>query len=202
MDAPSAEWLEVLRGEGSIREDGQSRLHRVLLGVAHGEARRRTPLLPAHTVSELDDLCMQAAGDALMAVLRKLDRFQGLSRFSTWASKFVVLEISSRLRRHAWRGRRIEWSDSSWERLQDSTPTAAQALEQREQFEHFRQAMARELTERQRIILTAATLEEIPIDVLAERMGSSRGAIYKVLHDARTKLREVLMPGRQAEAQP
>ena len=125
---------------------------------------------------------------ALMAALRKLDSFQGLSRFTTWAAKFVILEISSRLRRHAWRDRRIEWSGSSWERLQDSAPTPTQALELREQFEHFRQAVARELTERQRIILTAAAVEEIPIDVLAERMGSSRGAMYKVLHDARAKL--------------
>jgi RNA polymerase sigma-70 factor (ECF subfamily) len=202
MDAESADWLEALRLAGAARDEAQSRLHRLLLRVAHAEAGRRAPRLPAHTIAEFDDLCMQAADDALITIMRKLDTFQGLSRFTTWASKFVILEISSRLRRHVWRDRRIAWSDATWERLWDLTPTADQALEQREQYELLRQAFARDLTDRQRMVLTAVAVEEIPIDVLAERLGSSRGAIYKMLHDARVKLRYVLTQDKRAEALP
>lgn len=195
-------WMTALRSENvTAREECQSRLHRLLLRVAYGEAYRRSPLLPRHTVSELDDLCTQAANDALVAILEKLDDFRGLSRFTTWASKFVLLEISSRLRRSAWRDRRIEWTDEDWSRLEESAPGALRQLEQDEQWTTLRTAISRDLTERQRQVLLAAVIDEVPIDVLAQRLDSSRGAIYKILHDARVKLRMALMPHRQIGSQ-
>jgi RNA polymerase sigma-70 factor (ECF subfamily) len=196
MDKESEDWLKDLSAEGSLRDDTLGRLHSLMVRVARAEAGRRRGKLPPRTVAELDDLCLEAANDAVAAITRKLRTFQGLSRFTTWASKFVVLEISSRLRRHAWRDRRIEWSAAAWERLASSDLTADRALEQQEQLDLLREAMAQHLTDRQRMILTAAVMEEVPIDVLAERLGSSRGAVYKALHDARSKLREaVTQPG-------
>lgn len=148
------------------------------------------------TAADRDDMCTQAANDALLAILRKLDTFKGLSRFTTWASKFAMLEVSSRLRRNAWRDRRIEWSDAAWEKLPDAGRAADRELEAEEQFRLLRRAVKQDLTDRQRLVFAAAVVEEIPIDVLAERLGSSRGAIYKTLHDARAKLRGALAEGR------
>lgn len=199
MDKESEDWLIALRAEAPLHNAALARLHALLLRVAHAEAERRRGKLPPQTVAELDDLCMQAANDALEAIMRKLLSFQGLSRFTTWASKFVVLEISSRLRRHAWRDRRIEWNATMWEQLASYDLAADQALEQQEQLDRLRNAMARNLTDRQRMILTAVVMEEVPIDVLAERLGSSRGALYKVLHDARFKLQQALSQGGRAE---
>jgi len=192
MDNESEGWLNALRADAPVRDDTLARLHTLLLRVARAEAGRRRGKLPPQTVAELDDLCMQAANDALEAITRKLGSFQGLSRFTTWASKFVVLEISSRLRSHSWRDRRIDWSDTAWEHLASSDLTADRALEQQEQLHMLRDALAQNLTDRQRKILTAVVMEDVPIDVLAERLGSSRGALYKTLHDARTKLRQAL----------
>jgi RNA polymerase sigma-70 factor (ECF subfamily) len=199
VDSESANWLETLGGDGNLREEALARLHRFLLRIAHCEANRRAPMLPAHTVADFTDLCLQAANDALMAITGKLKSYRGLSRFTTWAAKFVILEISSRLRRHAWRDRKVEWTEASWERLSDSRPTAQQAIEQNEELDRVHQAVASDLTERQRVVLTAAALEDVPIDVLAERLGSTRGAIYKILHDARLRLRQVLSSKRMEE---
>jgi RNA polymerase sigma-70 factor, ECF subfamily len=201
MDTESNQWLEQLRS-GPSREATVARLHALLLRISHAEANRRAPSLPAQTVADLDDLCMQAVNDAVVAITRKLDAFQGLSRFTTWASKFVILEISSRLRRHAWRHRRVESDESVWDQLMDSAPAASDRLEQREQLQLLREAVKCELTDRQRLVFTAVTADEIPIDVLAERLGSSRGAIYKILHDSRLKLQRALSRADSQEALP
>jgi RNA polymerase sigma-70 factor, ECF subfamily len=172
MDNESADWLNTLKAEDPARDDAMNRLHSLLVRVAHAEARRRSGTLPSQTIADLDDLCMQAANDALAAITRKLDDFKGLSRFTTWATKFVILEISSRLRCNAWRTRRIEFSDAAWENLQDSNRSIERELQDKEQFRLVRQAVAKHLSERQRAIVGAAILEEVPIDVLAERLGS------------------------------
>lgn len=200
MDSESRDWLEQLRG-GPSRQAAAARLHALLLRMSHAEANRRAPSLPAATVADLDDLCTQAASDAIVAITRKLDTFRGLSRFTTWAGKFVIVEISSKLRRHAWRHRRAP-DEGIWDRLADSAPAADDRLQQREQLQMLRQAVQSELTDRQREVFTAVTADEIPIDVLAERLGSSRGAIYKVLHDSRLKLKRVLTRDSEAEVLP
>jgi RNA polymerase sigma-70 factor (ECF subfamily) len=192
LDADSARWLEELRGEASIRAAALARLHTMLLGVARAEAFRRRGSLPADIVGDLDDLCLQAANDAVSAIVRKLDDFRGASRFTTWTYKFAVLELSVRLRRRAWSTRRVDLDEASWGRLADSAPGVDLALEQRELISAVRRAVETTLTDYQRQVFLAVVAEEIPIDVVAERTGSTRGALYKVLHDARRKLREAL----------
>jgi RNA polymerase sigma-70 factor (ECF subfamily) len=97
-----------------------------------------------------------------------------------------------RLRRSAWHERRIVLDDAAWERLSDPAADAQQRLEHQEVLAVLRTAVANTLTRRQRDVFLAVAVEEVPIDVVAERMGTSRGAIYKVLHDARRKLRRIL----------
>src|SRR5262245_4125163 len=191
-DQDSAEWLRDLQGMGASRDDAIARLHALLLRVARGVAARRRSTLPERAAEEINDLCVQAANDALMAVLAKLDTYRGTARFTTWACKFAIFEASSRLRRHAWRQRNIEIDDTVWDRLPDRAPLALQQLESAQVIVALHRAVEEHLTERQRLIFQSVTLDEVPIDVLAERLGSSRGAIYKTLHDARAKLRRVL----------
>jgi len=191
LDEESAEWIRELQ-PGAAREDAVARLHALLLRTARGEARRRRASVPARALDELDHLCVEAASDALMAILAKLESYRGAARFTTWACKFAILETSSRLRRLAWRNRKVEVDESIWDRLPDAAPPALQAIEQRQLFAALRRAIDEQLTERQRFIFQSVTMDEVPTDVLAERLGTTRGAIYKTLHDARAKLRRVL----------
>jgi len=191
LDEESAEWIRELQA-GAAREDAVARLHALLLRTARGEARRRRASVPARALDELDHLCVEAASDALMAILAKLESYRGAARFTTWACKFAILETSSRLRRLAWRNRKVEVDESIWDRLPDAAPPALQAIEQRQLFGALRRAIDEQLTERQRFIFQSVTMDEVPTDVLAERLGTTRGAIYKTLHDARAKLRRVL----------
>jgi len=199
LDAESAAWLRALKGGGPAREQAVDRLHALLLRVARFEAARRRTRLPDTVLTEMDDLCVQAASDALMAVLKKLDTFRGLARFTTWAAKFAILELSTRFRRQLWRGRPVEPDPAIWEQLPTALPSALHGIEQRELLAALGRAVRESLTERQRMVFQAAVIDEVPIDVLAERLESNRGAIYKSLHDARRKLRRALTAGGYLE---
>jgi RNA polymerase sigma-70 factor (ECF subfamily) len=164
----------------------------MLFRMARAEGNRRRGSLPGDLVADLDDLCTQAANDALAAIVKKLDGFRGASRFTTWAYKFVLLEVSVRLRRRAWSTRRVELNEAAWGRLAYSGEDVHRTLQERETLNAVRKAVDETLTEHQRCVFLAAVAEEVPIDVIAERIGSSRGAIYKVVHDARRKLRAAL----------
>ena len=199
LDTESASWLRDVHDEGGARDEAIARLHAMLVRVARGEAVRRRTTLPARAAEEVDDLCVQAANDALMAILSKLDTYRGAARFTTWACKFVILEASARLRRHAWRERRVELDDTIWDRLSDQAPPVLKRLEDDQLIGALHRAVDAHLTERQRLIFQSVTMEDVPIDVLAERLGSTRGAIYKTLHDARAKLRRALTDAGYAE---
>lgn len=192
LDEDSAAWVRDLDAAAPEREAAISRLRALLLRIARAEASRRAATLPERGRDEVDDLCHQAANDAVLTVLRKLPEFRGEARFTTWACKFAMFEISTRLRRHAWRQYRVENDARVWDTLADSGPLALVALQQSETLEFLRRAIREQLTERQRLVFQAAVLEDVPIDVLADRLGSSRGAIYKVLHDARRTLRRAV----------
>jgi RNA polymerase sigma-70 factor, ECF subfamily len=199
LDHESEEWLRDLQSQGGTRELAVARLHELLLRISRGEAMRRRASMPDHAAEELDDICVHAANDALMAVLAKLDAYRGTARFTTWACKFVIFETSAALRRHAWRHRRVEPDETVWDRLPDTAPPILKQLESDQVMTCLRRAIDAELTERQRLIFQSVTLDDVPIDVLAERLGSTRGAIYKMLHDARGKLRRALTEAGHGE---
>jgi RNA polymerase sigma-70 factor (ECF subfamily) len=191
LDLESRTWVEGLRAPGAESAATLELLHDLLLRAAHVEARRRRHLYPEIDGAELEDLCRQAADDAVLAVTRKLDGYRGASRFTTWAYGFAVFEVSVKLRRHRWRGGVIPTADddATWERLA-SGGTAAQArVESAELLHALRRAVAEELTPRQRDVFVAVALNDVEIDVVAGQLQSTRGAVYKVLHDARRKLR-------------
>ncbi len=166
-------------------------LHALLLKAARFEIGRRAADLSHLRGGDEEDLAQQAADDALIAVLGKLEEFRGESRFTTWAYKFALLEAAVKVRRRAWQGREIPLEDEAWRALSDAGASAGRGAEDAELFAALREEVER-LGPRQREVLVAVALNGVPIDVLAERLGSTRGALYKNLHDARRRLREAL----------
>jgi RNA polymerase sigma-70 factor (ECF subfamily) len=190
--AADRDWLEALRATGATRERAVAELHALLLRAARFEVSRRRAGLPHLRGDELDDIATQSADDALLAVLAKLDDYRGESRFTTWAYKFALLEAAVALRRRAWQGREIPLDPEVWPLLADKAGGPAQAAEQRELLEAVRRGIATALTPHQREVLVAVALNDVPIDVLAERLSTTRGALYKTVHDARRRLRAYL----------
>jgi RNA polymerase sigma-70 factor (ECF subfamily) len=191
-DAESLEWLRCLRAEGATRDEAVARLHALLLRAARFEVTRRRATLPHVRGNDLDDLAVQAADDALMSVLRRLDDFRGASRFTTWAYKFALLEAAVRLRKRAWQGRELPLEPESWSVFADTGRQPGDEVEQRELLQAVQNAIAVVLTAHQRRVLVALAVNGVPIDVLADRLDTTRGALYKTLHDARRKLRRHL----------
>jgi RNA polymerase sigma-70 factor (ECF subfamily) len=185
LDAESQQWLAALRASGPAHDEAVARLHALLLRAARFELSRRRPQRPG----DLDDLALEAADDALVGVLRRLDDFRGLSRFTTWAYKFALLEAATKLRRRAWQGRELPLAPETWGLFASPDASPPRRAEQEELFAELRAAIAAELTPHQRTVLVALAVDGVPIDVLAERLRTTRGALYKTLHDARRKLR-------------
>lgn len=193
MDAESRRWVDGLQDTGARHDASLARLHALLLRAARHEANRRRGWIGSVSGPELDDLAQQAADDALMSIVGKLSDFRGASRFTTWAYKFVMFEVSGKMARHAWRDRPRTLDEAAWERLPDRLAALPErAAEQREQLSLLHRAVEQDLTHHQRQVFVAAALNDIPIDVLALQIGSNRNAIYKTLFDARRKLRASL----------
>jgi RNA polymerase sigma-70 factor, ECF subfamily len=177
--------LSIAALRGPHRDEALAELHALLLRAARFELHRRRRL----PYGDAEDLAVQAAGDAMVAILAKLDSFRGQSRFTTWAYKFALLEAGVKARRRAWQDREVPLEDTN---RPDAAPSPQQTVEDAELLRAVRDAMRTVLTPHQREVFTALALNGVPIDVLAERLGSTRGALYKTLHDARRKLRATI----------
>lgn len=191
-DAQSRTWLRRLRADGPERDQALSDLRDLLLRAARFEVHRRRAAMPHLRGNDYDDLAQHSANDALIAILGKLDSYRGESRFTTWAYKFALLEAAVKLRCRAWQGREIPRDAEHWPLIADQRATPDQDAETGELMRAVGAAIEQELTPHQREILVALTVNNVPIDVLAERLNATRGAIYKSLHDARRKLRTCL----------
>ena len=191
-DAESAELLHALHSAGPARQLALARLHALLLRVARSELGRREGRHPV-TGPELDDLAHQAADDALMAITAKIGQFRGESRFTTWAYKFVVLEVSAKLGRHFWQRPTAALEADQWNRLPDRLGLRPDDVaEQLDLLAALRRAVEEQLTDHQRRVFTAIVVDGTPLDALVVQLGSSRNAIYKTMFDARRKLRAAL----------
>jgi RNA polymerase sigma-70 factor (ECF subfamily) len=201
LDAESAAWLRALDGAGPEHDAAVERLHALLRRAAATEVARRRSSAPA-AAGDLDDLANEAADDALMAVLRKLHTYRGDSRFTTWAYKFALLEAATAMRRRQWRGRELPTEADGLARFPDGRTSPAGQAEATELINAIRDAITEVLTPYQRGVLVALTLNDVPIDVLAERRGTTRNALYKALHDGRRKLRARLAQDGLEPSQP
>ena len=189
LDADSRQWVERLRAGHPRYEPTVARLHELLQRVAAYELRRRRGLLRSVSGPEFDDLAQQAADDALVNILERLDEFRGLSRFTTWVYKFAVFEVSAKVSRHAWLRQPPDVEEIAWNQLPDPMASQPEAwLERRAQLDALSQAIG-ELTDRQREVFVAVALNNVSIDVVALRLGANHNAVYKNLFDARRRLR-------------
>jgi RNA polymerase sigma-70 factor, ECF subfamily len=188
LDPESAEWVRSLTGAGAERERALVRLHELLLRAARSEVSRRARRLNI-SGPELDDLAHQAAADAMMALTGKVAQFRGESRFTTWAYKFVIFEVSGKIGRHYWRNPDARLDADDWDRLPDRFGfDPARQSEWHDLVAALRRAVDDDLTAHQRRVFVALVLNGIPLDALVAETGSNRNAIYKTLFDARRKL--------------
>jgi RNA polymerase sigma-70 factor, ECF subfamily len=187
-DDESMAWITALSSDGSRREDARDRLRAVLLRAARSELARRARADGDESQAPLDDLAIRATDAALAAIERDLRAYRGQSRFTTWAAKFALYEAAVRFRRHAWRDRPLPTESDGLALLvraqgdRIGAETAAQLC-------RVREVLANRLTEHQRFLVIALAVDEVPIDVLAERLGTTRGALYETLHEARLAIR-------------
>jgi RNA polymerase sigma-70 factor, ECF subfamily len=187
-DEESRDWLSRLRSSGFERDQALAELHELLLGAARFALSRRSWQVGREG---FDDLATQAADDALVAVLERLDDYRGESRFTTWAWKFAFYEACVAVRKRRWLSREVPVEAEGWEAVAgDAGPDVP--VEQAELLAALKRAADEVLTPHQRSVFVALALNEVPVDVLAERLGTSRGALYKTLHDARGRLRSAL----------
>src|SRR3954469_16304827 len=163
LDDDTRAWLHDLRSVGQARDAAVARLHALLLRAARFETARRRASLPHIRRSELEDIAHHAADDALVSVLRRLDDFRGLSRFTTWAYKFALLEAAVKLRKRAWQGREIPLEPESWSLLSDAGLAPDEEAEQTELMTALRAAIAEALTPHQRRVLVALAVNGVPI---------------------------------------
>src|SRR5262249_37012430 len=157
MDAESRKWVERLRAEGPERDAALTRLRELLLRAAHFEVRRRVVTM-SHVRGDLDDLAQQSAGDALVAILSKLDDFRGDSTFTTWASKFALYEAAATMRKQAWQGREIPMDAENWPQVPDPGPAPHGEAEMSDLLAAIREEIDKSLTPRQREVLVALAL--------------------------------------------
>src|SRR5690349_6665349 len=194
LDAKSRAWLDALRADDPRREEAIGRLHALLVREARFEIGRRTASLSHPSGRDLDDLAVQAANDAVVSILAKLDQFRGESLFTTWARRFVEREAPDKIRRRLGRARDLPSAEEF-----DQAPMWAADAESpyeccvaNELARTLAQRIAEDLTPRQREVLIALTIDGVPTESLARRLNTTTGAVHKTLHIARRKLRASL----------
>ena len=202
-DEDSQRWLRRLRAVGPDRVAALAELHELLFRAARFEVARRHAVGPHLRGGDQEDLAQQSADDALVSVLGKLDEFRGDSRFTTWAYKFALYEAAAHVRKRSWQGREIPLTDEAWPTLADERRRLPdQRAQSSELFAALGRAIKSELSSHQREVLLAVAVNDVPIDVLADRLNTSRGALYKTIHDARRKLRAALAAGGLSIEEP
>jgi RNA polymerase sigma-70 factor, ECF subfamily len=147
---------------------------------------------------QVDELAHQAADEAMVILLAKLHTFQGRSRFTTWAYKFAILEAATAVRTQAWRFRQVVLDDQHV--IVDLGPSVEEYAEGADLVRAVHRAIDEALTPHQRRIMLSLLVDNVPIDVLAQRLGTNRNALYKTLHEARVRVRAHLAAAGQLQA--
>ncbi len=190
------EWLAALRSSGKQQqaalEDLRKRLHR---SIYYYLSQDRSDLRDLAT-KELQSMAGDMAQDAVLRVIDNLDSFRGESRFTTWANKIAVRLAISTLRRARYKNFSLDQLTADGDfiaaksnLISDAPPSPEQSAERDDVLQKIDAAFKEALTERQYQALVAVTLDGVPMDVVAERMGTNRNALYKLIHDARRKLK-------------
>src|SRR4051812_31622120 len=162
LDPESAEWIRRLSAAGPDGDRAKTELHALLLRFARSQTSRRAGRFHV-TGPEVDDVAHQAAADAMIAITGKLADFRGDSRFTTWAFKFVLLEVSSKLGRHFWRDAGPSYDTDDWDRLPATFGLdPAQESEWRDLMSALRRAIDTNLSDQQRRLFVSIVLNRVP----------------------------------------
>ena len=197
--AEPEDWIEALTSPGPRQDHAMERLHTLLLRAARHQVWRMRSSLGGAGHARLDEIANQAADEAMMTVLAKLHTFEGRSRFTTWAYKFAILQSATEVRRLAWQHREVSLDELA--EVPSRGPSPAGYTEGVDLAWAVRSAIDTALTPHQRRVTVALLVDEVPIDVLAERLGTNRNALYKTVHDARARLRADLVSSGHLSAQ-
>jgi RNA polymerase sigma-70 factor (ECF subfamily) len=190
LDAESESWWQRLHASEPIRGWAIAELYERLRREAAFHVRQRAANLAGFPRSDIDDVATQAAGDALIALLRKLEDYRGESQFWTWARRFAALEAPVSIRRRLGRDRvGISRDPDRAGGVADLGQSAQERAESHELLQGIGRIMRDELTGRQRTVLTEVAINGTSTAALADRLDTTPGAIYKSLHDARLKIR-------------
>jgi RNA polymerase sigma-70 factor (ECF subfamily) len=195
VDRSNEEWLADLRSEGSAKEDALADLRAVISnGLPYALSNYLSPDNP-----QFNSLTEEVAQDTLLRVMDHLDTFEGRSRFTTWVQKIAVRIALTELRRRRWRDFSL---DSLVEENEDGIsfpslmidpgPNPDTLTQQSDMLQRVSRLINEELTEKQRTAMVATAIEGVPLEEVARRMNMKRNALYKLLHDARLRLKNRL----------
>jgi len=197
----NAQWVHDLVAEPEVRDPAiQDLRQRLQRGIYYYLSRERSDLADLAS-EEIQQMSEDFAQDATLRVIANLDSFRGDSRFVTWATKIAVRVAISEMRRARYKDFSLDaLTENSGDLKPETTNAMAStpldrpesALEKQDVLQKINHAFEDALTPRQRNALEAVVLEGVPMDVVAERMGTNRNALYKLIHDARRKLRSHL----------
>jgi RNA polymerase sigma factor (sigma-70 family) len=192
VTAENRSWVRRLTADGAEFDEAVTALYRLLVKIGYSEAKRKGARL--HLAGpELDDVAHQAAADATLTICRKVETFRGDCRFTTWAYRFVVFDVSSKVSRHVWQRPTISIDDNEWTGLAANLGEAPETqAENRDLVEAIQRAFREDLSERQQRAFEAVVVRGVPVREVAEELTSNPNAIYKTLSDARRKLRRSL----------
>jgi len=192
------EWLSQLRADGTpeqaeaIEDLRLYLLRAVLYFFSQNPGDLRSLARP-----ELEQVAQDLAQDALLTILKNLDEFRGESKFTTWAYRFAINMSLVEARRQRWKNVSLdkilenpEIPDMQFE--DKESPDPDRSAQQREIWETVREVIQNDLTARQRAILTAVVFDDVPVDVVTKEYRMNRNAVYKMVHDARAKLKRRL----------
>ncbi len=180
----SMNWVERLNAEGETREEAISQLRVILVrGILKSFASRGVDNAFAEDIAQ----------DALLRILNSLDSFEGRSRFTTWAMAIAVRTAVSELRRRHFRDVSLEQvihgENNTLDLGETGVRTVEDSIDRQALYDQLREHIETDLTEKQKTVIQAL-LGGMPVENIADRMGTNRNAVYKMMHDARLKLKQ------------
>jgi RNA polymerase sigma-70 factor (ECF subfamily) len=188
----NSEWIDDLKSDGLEMEEALKDLRSVIMrGLPYALSNWLSPSDP-----QFDDLIEEVAQETLLRVLSHMDTFEGRSKFTTWVQKIAVRLAITELRRKRWQDTSLdglleaEGTSVGTRLMVDPSPSPELTTEQSELIDDVQRLIAEELTEKQRKALVAIRIHGMPMEEVAKRMDMSRNALYKLLHDARNKLKK------------
>ena len=194
----NAEWLDDLKADGPRQDQALKDLREGILRVLLNYISRHHVGRPTPAPEEADHLAQDCTQEALLIILKNLGTFRGESRFTTWAYQVAIRVVLGELRRSRWKEVSLDRSQigedlPDWPIEDTKSPDPERALQQGQMWQILKGIIENDLTPRQRSVLVAHVFQAMPLDLVAEWLGTNRDNVYKILHDARQKLKRVLI---------